>query len=177
MSQHTNNSANKHIKPLLQLGGSASAEQIADFFCANAQADYISHAELQGGRALAPGVWQPNLRALLIEEVRQIAAQRQQQDFSAEVVCAHCGTELAGIAFLSYGGSTRAYAVLDDFLIAPQWRGLGVAQQFLEALAARLAAEGRTRVFLESGIGNHQAHRFFERQGFHVTSQVMMREL
>jgi hypothetical protein len=33
------------------------------------------------------------------------------------------------------------------------------------------------RLFLESGVLNHRAHEFFERQGFRQASIVMMRDL
>ena len=37
--------------------------------------------------------------------------------------------------------------------------------------------EGIKRAFLESGKENHDAHHFFERNGFHQVSIVMMADL
>ena len=45
------------------------APELADFFAGNVGPDYISHAELQGGRAPSPSAWRPDLRDVLRAEM------------------------------------------------------------------------------------------------------------
>ena len=131
---------------------------------------------MQGGRALAPGVWAPDLHAQI---VAQLAGIRQQRAGAAteELVCARLDGVLAGIAFLSYGGTVRRFGVLDDLLVAPAMRGHGIGRRMLTWIAAHLKNRGVQRLFLESGGGNAHAHHFFETQGFQQVSIVMLREL
>jgi ribosomal protein S18 acetylase RimI-like enzyme len=57
-------------------------------------------------------------------------------------------------------------AKLDDVTIADGWQGRGVGSAMLEALAARLAAEGVTRIDTACHRDNRGAWRFYERLGF-----------
>jgi len=45
----------------------------------------------------------------------------------------------------------------------------------LDAAEARL--RDIRRLFLESGLQNERAHHFFEQEGFHAVSVIMMRSL
>ena len=71
----------------------------------------------------------------------------------------------------------RPYAVLEDLLIDAGLRGQGAGAALLDWIAAACRARGAVRLFLESGRGNHDAHRFFHSHGFEQTSIVMMRDL
>lgn len=157
----------------------ALAARIADFFCAHADATYISHSELQGSRALAPGVWSPDLRNIVCAQAAETLEGAANDGAADAIACAWLGAELAGVAFVSFGGEDpgRRFAVLDDVIVSPAVRGKGVGREFVEWIAARAGDLGARRLFLESGAGNDSAHRFFERAGFHQTSIVMMRDL
>jgi hypothetical protein len=48
---------------------SSRAAELAAFFARNVGPGYISHAELQGGRALSPTEWRPNLVEILRAEI------------------------------------------------------------------------------------------------------------
>ncbi|MFZ6689400.1 GNAT family N-acetyltransferase [Undibacterium sp. SXout11W] len=161
----------------------ATADDIADFFCANANADYISHSELQGGRALAPGVWNPDLRQLIFDQANAILKAQGDASCTAKIYCVYLQHRLLGVAFLSLSGdtngvfNTKRFAVLEDIIISPDARGMRVGKRFLDFIIENLKVNDVHRLFLESGITNHKAHDFFEREGFQQTSVVMMREL
>ena len=158
----------------------AMAEPIATFFVAQADPAYISHSELQFGRATAPGRWAEDLHATVRQE-----AQRAIMRMSDEAPLS--GTRLAvlsrddallGMAFVSFQDTARRpFAILDDLLIGGQARGEGAGQRLLDWIASQCRTAGFSRLFLESGIGNARAHHFFERHGFAQTSIVMMRAL
>ena len=155
------------------------AAPIAEFFCAHADAEYISHSELQEARAIAPGVWNPDLRSIMHAQASKILARPAIDGTADAIACAWLDGELAGMALVSFGGSGegRRFAVLDDMVVSPAVRGRGLGRQFIEWIAARAGEFGARRLFLESGVGNDSAHRFFERAGFRQTSIVMMRDL
>ncbi len=47
----------------------------------------------------------------------------------------------------------------------------------LDWITAEAMRFGCARLFLESGVQNHRAHEFFEREGFAICSVVMMKPL
>ena len=157
----------------------ALAAQVADFFCAHADVAYISHAELQEGRALTPQKWHPDLWKKIHAQALQ-TLQHPATDGSADAIaCAWMDDQLVGIAFVSFSTEdvNNRFAVLDDMIVSPAMRGKGVGQQFMDWVAASAKTKGMQRIFLESGIANNGAHHFFERTGFKQTSVVMMRDL
>ena len=163
----------------LSIGQAAGVDEITDFFCAHANADYISHSELQSGRALSPGVWSPDLRKIIRDQINDILEQETANSPAAKIVCAHLHGNLVGIAFVSFGGVLhgKKFGVLDDIIVAPTARGMQVGKQLLDWIVEHITSVGVSRLFLESGLANHNAHKFFEHHGFRQTSIVMMRDL
>jgi len=152
-------------------GTPSRAAELAAFFARNVGPDYISHAELQGGRALSPTEWRPNLVEILRAEVEARLAR-------GTLAVAEEGTALLALAFVTLADEALVpFAVVEDLIVAPETRGRGVGKMMLDWIAAEARARGIRRLFLESGISNERAHAFFEREGFRQTSVVMMREL
>jgi N-acetylglutamate synthase-like GNAT family acetyltransferase len=69
------------------------------------------------------------------------------------------------------------FIVLEDIVVDSSKRDKGIGQQMLDWIFARAKEEGIARAFLESGKENHDAHHFFERNGFRQVSIVMMADL
>ncbi|MGL4290072.1 MAG: GNAT family N-acetyltransferase [Phreatobacter sp.] len=158
-------------------GDPGMADAITGFFVAHVDAAYISHQELQEGRALAPGTWNPDLAGIIAEEVKAILAGDGRD---RAIALAHSGEALVGLALMSFRPVDKApgtYAVVDDLIVSPEARGLGVGRLLLDWLVIEARKRGAIRLFLESGIHNISAHGFFEKQGFAKLSTVMMREL
>ena len=157
----------------------ALAAHVADFFCAHASPDYISHAELQGGRALAPGCWHPDVQKMIHAQAQRILKQATHDGTADGIACAWLEGKLVGIAFVSFRTTAHLgrFAVLEDLIVASTVRGTGIGQQFIEWIAQRVKGYGVKRLFLESGLSNAGAHGFFARAGFQQTSIVMMRDL
>jgi ribosomal protein S18 acetylase RimI-like enzyme len=72
---------------------------------------------------------------------------------------------------------TLTYATLSDQVVSSERRGDGIGRELLRWLEARLAELGARKLFLESGVANDGAHRFFHREGFHTCSVVMVKDL
>lgn len=154
------------------------ADAVAALFVAHADPTYISHSELQIGRAIDGGTWAADLG----ERVRRLAVRSAGLENGPvdgiRLATLSSGGRLAGFAFVAFlHGPAAPYAVLEDLLVAPDARGQGDGARFLDWIRGECRARGMRRLYLESGAGNHRAHAFFERQGLRQTSVVMMQDL
>lgn len=56
-------------------------------------------------------------------------------------------------------------ASVEDLAVHPAWRSRGVGSRLLAAARAWAHEQGADYVFLESGLGRTEAHRFYLREG------------
>ena len=157
----------------------AQSPAILALFMGQLSPHYISHGELQSPRAIAPGQWSPQLADNMALQIEATLA-APKANAMQRIATAHQGDALVGIAFVSLDEEQRAptpFAPLDDLVVSPAARGQGLGQALFGWVCAQLRAEGLQRLFLESGIGNHGAHRLFERLGCQPVSVTMMKEL
>ncbi len=138
---------------------------LVEFFVENVDTDYISHGELIDGRADAPGEWSPKLREVLTEEFTQS---------NKRLAVMERGDATVAIALVEFAGDD---AFLHDLVVAASERGRGTGRLVLEWVEGAARAAHCKRLFLESGTSNAGAHRFFERAGYAVVSQVMLKPL
>ena len=154
------------------------APEFAAFFAANVGPEYISHGELQGRRALSPTEWRPNLVDVLRAEIERRLTGGSLGPASHPIALAEVDGVLVALSFVTFAGSAPVpFAIVEDLIVAPAARGCGIGKTMLDWIADEARAGGIRRLFLESGVTNRRAHDFFEREGFHPTSIVMMREL
>jgi ribosomal protein S18 acetylase RimI-like enzyme len=158
----------------------SNADALTELFSASLTASYISHSELQGGRALAPGQWAPDIKAILHREIdsrlREPLKAFPKRDWFG-VVQAFDDGALVGLAFVTVTGSAPTpYGVIEDIVIDSARRKAGFGEKFMRWILDAFAQAGIRRTFLESGITNDRAHHLFERLGFKKTSIVMMRD-
>lgn len=157
----------------------AQADAIAALFLRQISPHYISHSELQERRAVALGEWRSDFPDVLLAQVREALAQPPATS-NALVMTARSGDTLAGIALVSIDEAkraSRAFATLDDLVVDAQFQGSGLGRQMFDWLCADLRQRGIARLFLESGIGNEDAHRFFKARGCTPVSVTMLKEL
>lgn len=73
----------------------------------------------------------------------------------------------AAVSFLGYSTFAAAPLLnLHDFVVAPAFRGRGVARALLERLALEARARGCCKITLEVLENNVRARRIYERAGF-----------
>jgi GNAT superfamily N-acetyltransferase len=162
-------------------GDVARSRELGGFFAQNVDAQYISHSELQGQRALSPGQWCDGLPDILSREIESRLGQTAGQAparTSQPILVAEKQGALVGLSFVTFAGTARVpFAIVEDLIVAPALRGRGVGKAILDWIAAEARARDIRRLFLESGVGNERAHHFFEQEGFQTVSIVMMRSL
>jgi ribosomal protein S18 acetylase RimI-like enzyme len=157
-------------------GQSGSAKELASFFAEQVTTSYVSHSELQLGRAKTQSEWAPNLKAILEEEIS--SRLKDPSDLGRRVVVARENGVLVGLAYVTFNlEAPTPFAVLEDIVVSNERRGSGLGQAMLDWIFKAAKEAGAKRIFLESGKNNHDAHHFFERNGFHQISIVMMAEL
>lgn len=159
----------------------AEAAEIAGFMQNNITPEYISHGEIMDGRALDENHWNPDLHAVLIRELLesypQTNAEKKQDRFF------HCrihdeNNQLIAIALSEIiRDSALAYASLHDVVIEKNQRNRGIGHRLLEHVETVLREQKIQHIFIESGLHNDKAHRFFEHVGFRQTSTVSRKTL
>lgn len=155
----------------------AAAEAVAAFFVANVETRYISHAELQSGRAAAAGRWADDLADRVRGEAEWAIAAPERL-VGQRLALLRRGPTLRGLAFVSFNDTApQPFATLEDLIVARDARGEGSGRVLLDWVSAQCRGAGFSRLFLESGRDNARAHHFFEREGFVQTSIVMARDL
>lgn len=133
---------------------------------------YISHGEVQTGLSPDGHRWADDLGALYAEDFAELGDERDlligRDDRGA----------IVAIAIIAWEETPRRrFAVLEDMAVEPALRSHGIGEQVLRAVEARVAERGIDWLFLESGIDNHGAHRFFEKNGFRTLSHVFAKRL
>lgn len=133
---------------------------------------YISHGEIQTGLSEDATRWSPDLASLFAEDFAAL-------DSSRTVLAAYDPSDVPlGLAIIAWEEtSRRAFAVLEDMIVEPTTRSLGIGADLLSAVEQRAASRGVNWLFLESGVRNARAHGFFEREGFEILSHVFGKQL
>lgn len=162
------------------VGDRQLAQKAAEFFSAQVEAVYISHGELMEDRALDTRTWAPDLTDIFATDALTAAANAAEPLADGlHLAAAFVDAALVGIMLYEFVSSRRSrYAQLHDIVVAAPLRGNGIGQAmvvWLEAEAARAGNIGK--FFLESGLRNHAAHRFFERFGYATCSLTMLKSL
>lgn len=142
----------------------------------NLEPSYISHSELQFGRAEGIGRWARNLPELLFKEF----SERLHQGPLAQqkVMVLEQDDRLLAVSLVTFNHDVPVnHAVIEDLIVQRSERGKGIGQAAMEWILRYAKSHGAKRVFLEAGLSNTDAHSFFERNNFHQVSLVMMATL
>lgn len=90
------------------------------------------------------------------------------------------GNQVAGMVSLLYLPSTAMggkVAMLEDMIIAREYRHQGYGRQLLAAAVDFARQQGCLRVTLLTDNDNRQAQQFYRQQGFELSAMVPMRKV
>lgn len=133
---------------------------------------YISHGEIQTGLSEDGARWAENLDDLYLEDFFELGADRDL------LVASDADGVIVGMLVLAWEEtSRRRFAVLEDMAVEPALRSAGIGEKLLSRTEARVRERGIEWLFLESGLENHGAHRFFERHEFKPISHVFAKRV
>jgi N-acetylglutamate synthase-like GNAT family acetyltransferase len=153
----------------------SDAGDLGRFFVENVDPSYISHGELQQGRALSPDAWSPDIERLVSQEYERVI-KGTGKDAQEYIILAKEGNLLVGYAFVE-AHVEDGFGVIPDMITRRDKRGSGIGGKLLDWVDNDLKARGIKRVFLESGLANEKAHEFFEKHQYRVVSKVFMKEI
>jgi len=129
---------------------------------------YISHGEMQMGVAVEEGVLAVDGK---VKWQRYIAGKISASD-SNVLVSEADGVIMGFVVVETATDGDRPFGVICDLVVRRESRGEGLGSVLLDAGRRWLSDRGVDAVYLESGIGNHNAHAFFEHHGFRMVSHV-----
>ncbi len=99
-------------------------------------------------------------------------------DGIGDILVAKQSGQIIGMVNLLYTLSTALgsrVAILEDMVIAPQHRGLGVGSALLKHAIDFAKQKGCKRITLLTDNDNESAHRFYEQHGFTESSMMAYR--
>lgn len=133
---------------------------------------YLTASELQEGVASDIQTLNPERRERWRESLRDLHQAYPDGQFVAidEETGAVVGFQVVEKAV---GPHTR-YGILQDFCVLPTYRNGGVGRLLFQAALDKLATDGITRIFFESGCENHAFHGWAARWGFKPVSLIFM---
>jgi ribosomal protein S18 acetylase RimI-like enzyme len=151
---------------------------LVSFFIENVDPSYISHGEIQTGRALEADRWSPALPQILRDEFGSYFESGSSTIGKCKVAVASTAGEISALLIVkiqAMGG--RCFSELSDFVVRRDSRGQGIGRAVFSWLQAEMKKAGINRIFLESGKNNENAHGFFKSQGFELCSIVMLKDI
>lgn len=156
----------------------ADAPALADIFMGHISAhnEYISHGEMQMG--VGQGVFiDGKLQARPAPDGREkwmkyIHAHIEEESV-AQVWKAEDEGRIVGfcVADIEEDGDVP-YGMVCDVLVKEDYRGHGTGAALLQTAIDWLRAKGVKDIYLESGVNNGAAHKFFEKRGFVHISEI-----
>ncbi len=164
--------------PVIEWGRDpAVAPELTQFFIREVNPSYISHSEVQIGRAANFQSWAEGLDQSLESEFREALGDGADSDAEVCIAIARSGTELVAIAIVRFVIQPTRYAVFEDLVVASAHRRQGIGEALIRFAEEEAVRRGAAFMFLESGKGNGGAHTFFKRLGFQECSIVMAKRL
>lgn len=154
-------------------------DQLAAFFVRNVGTDYISFGEMQCGRAVSAGSWHPGLHDVLRAEFDAILREAAVPgDPSRRLAGMFRHDRMVGLAVVRLEkNALTPFAVLEDMVIDREQRQAGLGARLLSFIESHARTEDCRQIFIESGLENKGAHRFFARSGYAPVATVMAKSL
>jgi ribosomal protein S18 acetylase RimI-like enzyme len=137
--------------------------------------DYISHGEVQCGLSGDGVTWSARAPELINADFERISQGRR----SARVAGAWLADRTpVAVAVVDLVERDRVrYAVLCDLLVEKDRRHTGIGERMVRFIEAEMRMERVDWIFLESGIRNERAHRFFEKLEYSEMSRIFAKRL
>ena len=150
---------------------------LADIFLKQISKDpeYISHGELQMGVGTisyedgkAVKSISENAKKVWLDYIREKITSDDSEVFKLSI-----NGKIEGFAVVdteSDGG--EPFGMLCDIIVCDDFRNSGFGEKLFNHAMNWFKERGFKDVYLESGLGNHSAHHFFERRGFNKVSSI-----
>lgn len=154
----------------------SETEKLTTLFINNSKENYISHSEIQEGRAINKNEWSDDIRTILTSEFNE--AIKNDLFIQSNIVAAYLDQRLVGFALIEYINAPEAsYAILSDIVVDTDYRKNNIGENLIDWVLPQLKNNKIKSIFAESNIQNHAAHQFLTKMGFQSISKVFMRNI
>ena len=152
------------------------AAVLAKLFIKNTGSNYISHSEIQDGRAVDEKVWNTAIQVLLSEEFKSAI---QNKTFpESNIAAAILDQKIVGFALVEIKESPNGpFANLSDIIVDKDFRNYGIGAKLVEWIIPRLKEQKIKYLFAESNIKNSLAHKFLMHNDFSPVSKVFLKKI
>ncbi len=150
-------------------------DRLCDLFWNNItnQKHYISHGEIQMGVAIDSETiatdgkqkWRGYVELKIANQSKELPSTVLIKDNEQGDILAFCILEVSE-------DGDKPFGVICDMVVIPELRGKGVGKEMFNEIMSWFNSMKINDIYLESGVGNHSAHHFFESLGFQVVSKV-----
>jgi len=154
----------------------SETEKLTTLFISNSKEDYISHGEIQEGRAYNENTWSNDILTILTSEFND--ALKNELFHHSNIVAAYLSNNLVGFALVEYKNSPNgSYAVLSDIIVDKNYRNNNIGEKLIKWVLIQLNNNNIKSLFAESNINNHVAHQFLIKLGFKPISKVFKQNI
>lgn len=131
-------------------------------------ASYISHGEIQMGLSHDGLTLTPDFKEKWIKYLERQNSEHQTFVYVCEVDASVAGFVIFGIE----EDADLPYGVIYDIVVTDKLKGTGAADKLYQYAIDYFKSANINDCYIESGLNNHRAHRFFERRGFSHVSNI-----
>ncbi len=140
----------------------------------NVSPGYVSHGEIQMGVANGALTVNPQGEQIWVDYIKN-KIKSENKELPSVVYVNRSDNKIIAFCVLELSSDDHEpFGVICDMLVKSDLRGNGLGTEMFD-LAKRWFKEQNVKsIFLESGVGNHNAHNYFEKIGFKKVSHVFM---
>ncbi|WP_321515860.1 GNAT family N-acetyltransferase [Marinifilum fragile] len=154
----------------------SETERLTTLFLNNSKNNYISHSEIQEGRAYNESTWSDDIRDILTTEFEE--AIENGLFYNANIAALYHNNLLVAFALVEFKSSPNGnFAILSDIIVDKDYRNNKIGENLLRWIITQLSTNDIKCIYAESNIQNDIAHNFLLENGFKSISKVFKQDL
>ena len=138
-------------------------DELVNIFLNNTGIEYITHIEIEEGRALSLNEWSPNLKDILKEELITEMAK-------SKVVAAEDNGIIRGYALLKL---ENKILTIEDIVVNQK----GIGTEIMEWIEKEMRKNGIKTLMADIGVKNKRAQEFMKKLGYEAQTIVYIKNL
>ena len=139
-------------------------DELVDIFLNNVGPEYITHIEIEEGRAVDLNVWSENLRYILKQELEHCIKNKNR------IPIIKVDNVIKGYALLKINYKT---IIIEDIVVSEK----GLGSKLMDFIERAAFEEGMDRIIGDIGIKNERAKRFMDKLGFEKQTIVYSKKI
>ena len=138
-------------------------DELVNIFLNNTGIEYITHIEIEEGRALSINEWSPNLKDILRDELITEMAK-------SKVIVAEDDGIIKGYALLKL---ENKILTIEDIVVNQK----GIGTEIMEWIEKEMVKNGIKRLMADLGVKNKRAQEFMKKLGYEAQTIVYVKNI